>query len=200
MKLDKVFMGSVLSLYDELISNGISMVYIGKFTQDTTTFFSGKFEDEMELNAEDKKTKKRVFHTLVEILQNMQRHSVELKDSIDFGSGLFMLGKKDTFYYIITSNRIESHAIPNLTRALETVNNSTIEELRTMYKKQLRDGKLSRKGGAGLGLIDIARKTGEKLEYLFLPIDRETQYFVLKSEIDTLKIKEEINKKRLKKQ
>jgi hypothetical protein len=29
----------------------------------------------------------------------------------------------------------------------------------------MREGSLSEKGGAGLGLIDIARKTGEKLEY-----------------------------------
>ena len=188
MKLDKHFMGSVLSLYDELLTNGISIVYIGKFTQKITTFFSAMLEEEMEEKSENKKTRKRVFHSLVEILQNMQRHSVHITHDVETGSGLFMLGKRDDVYYIITSNTISKATIPDLTRAIETVNNSTIEELRKMYKKQLRDGSLSEKGGAGLGLIDIARKTEEKLDYLFIPINSELYYFVLKAEINTLTI------------
>ena len=38
-------------------------------------------------------------------------------------------------------------------------------------------------GGAGLGLIDIARKTEQKLEYQFLPIDDDSYFFILKVEI-----------------
>ena len=185
MKLDKHFMGSILSLYEELLTNGISIVYIGKFTQKITTFFSAMFEEEMEEKSENKKTRKRVFHSLVEILQNMQRHSVQITKDVEKGSGLFMLGKRDDVYYIITSNTISKNTIPGLTHAIETVNNASIEDLRGMYKKQLRDGNLSEKGGAGLGLIDIARKTQEKLEYLFIPIDNNLYYFILKTEINT---------------
>jgi len=54
-----------------------------------------------------------------------------------------------------------------------------------MYKKQLREGKISGKGGAGLGLIDIARKTGNHLDYMFFPADDTTKYFVLKVRVDT---------------
>ena len=194
MKLDKHFMGSILSLYEELLTNGISIVYIGKFTQKITTFFSAMFEEEMEEKSENKKTRKRVFHSLVEILQNMQRHSMQITKDVEIGSGLFMLGKRDDVYYIITSNTISEATIPDLTRAIETVNNASIEELRKMYKKQLRDGNLSEKGGAGLGLIDIARKTQEKLEYLFIPIDNNLYYFVLKTEINTKTIMADNNK------
>jgi len=59
-----------------------------------------------------------------------------------------------------------------------------------MYKKQLREGKISGKGGAGLGLIDITRKTGNPLDYMFFPADDKNKYFVLKVKVDSA-LKEE---------
>ena len=44
-------------------------------------------------------------------------------------------------------------------------------------------GELSSKGGAGLGLIDIAKKTGNKFEYHFLPIDDNFSFFILISKV-----------------
>ena len=52
-----------------------------------------------------------------------------------------------------------------------------------MYKKQLREGILSPKGGAGLGFIDIRRKTGNHLDYSFVKIDKETSFFIFTSTI-----------------
>ena len=54
-----------------------------------------------------------------------------------------------------------------------------------MYKKQLREGTLSEKQGAGLGLIDIARKSTSKLHYQFIPLDEGHSFFILKVEIET---------------
>ena len=53
-----------------------------------------------------------------------------------------------------------------------------------MHYSQLRDGELSNKGGAGLGLIDIARKTSKKIKYEFIPINARYSYFLLKVVID----------------
>ena len=66
---------------------------------------------------------------------------------------------------------------------IEKINDSSIAELKQMYMKQIKEGKLSDKGGAGLGLIDIARKTGEKYQYQFLPIDEKYCFFILKVEV-----------------
>jgi len=184
MELDVGFMSSILSLSDELINNGISVVYIGKFNQQITKLFTAMYEQEMEQQSESKKTRRRVYHTLVEILQNMQKHSTEITENFNLGSGIFMIGKTEDTYYIITSNKVHRKDILLLTQAIEMVNSCSQEELKQMYKKQLKEGKISTKGGAGLGLIDIARKTGEKLDYLFFPVAND-DYFVLKVEINT---------------
>ena len=47
----------------------------------------------------------------------------------------------------------------------------------------MKEGRLSEKGGAGLGFIDIARKTGNQLEFHFLPIDEGSSFFLLTSSI-----------------
>ena len=60
-----------------------------------------------------------------------------------------------------------------------------------MYRKQIREGKLSDKGGAGLGLIDIARKIGEPLNYQFLQLDEKNYFFILKVEINSKKFGKE---------
>ena len=41
------------------------------------------------------------------------------------------------------------------------------------------NGMMSEKGGGGLGMIDIARKSGEKLVYNFTPINEITTFFSL---------------------
>ena len=51
----------------------------------------------------------------------------------------------------------------------------------------MREGRLSDRGGAGLGFIDIAKKTGEKLIYSFLKINEKRSFFVLTSTISRLK-------------
>lgn len=188
MELDVNFMRSILTLYDELISNGVSVVYIGKFTHQITKMFTAMYEQEMEMHPGTRTAKKRVYHSMVEILQNMQKHSNELVGDYSLGNGIFMIGKRDEIYYIITANTVSKHEMVSITHAIEMVNSSTQEELKRMYKKQLKEGKISKKGGAGLGLIDIARKAGSKLEYLFLPINNNQEYFVLKVEIDTHKL------------
>ena len=53
------------------------------------------------------------------------------------------------------------------------------DELKDMYKFILNHQKLSAKGGGGLGLVDIARKTGNKLEYTFQHYQDDYYFFNL---------------------
>jgi len=94
---------------------------------------------------------------------------------------------KKSIYYILTINKIHASKEEKIKKAIDCVNDATPEELNEMYKKQLKDGKIGEHGGAGLGLIDIARKTENKIEYMFLPINVAEEYFILKAEVDPIK-------------
>ena len=173
-----------MGIYNELEDNGISLVYIGKFNHKITKMFTALTGDETDMNNETKSVKRKLHHSVVEILQNMTKHSAQLFEDVKFGKGLFMLGKKNNLYYIMTANKVSCTDKDKLIPALEEVNNATHEELKLMYKTQLRDGHISERGGAGLGLIDICRKSGNKLAYHFLPLDKKHEYFILKVKVD----------------
>ena len=147
-------------------------------------------ESDMEKQSEERSVQRKVYHVMVETLQNMNKHSDEIKEG-KIGSGLFIIGKKADTYYIITSNMVASRHKDALEQSLNAVNSANKEELKEMYKKQIKEGKLSSKGGAGLGLIDIARKTGETLNYQFLQLDNENFFFILKVEINAKKFAKE---------
>ncbi|MEL6535893.1 MAG: SiaB family protein kinase [Bacteroidota bacterium] len=187
MKLDVSFIKLVLNLYDEMRVNGISLVYLGEFNHQITKMFTNMQEEELTRKDEERKTIRRVYHAMVETLQNMNKHSDELMEPGQVGSGFFVIGKKEATYYIITSNKVANDKIPGLKSALEEVNSATPQELKEMFKKQIKEGSLSDKGGAGLGLIDIARKSGYPLDYQFLPLDQTHSFFILKVEIHARK-------------
>jgi hypothetical protein len=181
------FIKSVLSLHDEMNRNGFSLVYEGEFNHDVMKMFTSMTEKGMDKSNEERSVKRKVFHVMVECLQNMTKHSDEYSDNYRVGSGLFIVGKKDENYYVITANKVQKERIDYLQEMIDEINSKSKDELKALYKKQIKEGSLSDKGGAGLGLIDIARKTGQKLEYQFLPLDNDNFFFLLKVKISTSK-------------
>jgi hypothetical protein len=172
-------------LYDSFEDHGISLVYVGKFNHTITKVFTALTSEDVENLNEAPKVQRTLHHSMIEILQNMTKHSDNMFHEISFGKGLFMLGKKNDAYHIITANIVDDKQEAQLREAIDELNSCTPQELKAMYKKQLREGKISGKGGAGLGLIDITRKTGNPLDYMFFPADEDKKYFVLKVKVDS---------------
>ena len=122
---------------------------------------------------------------MVECLQNISKHAYDFTSS-DFlfsGRGIFLVSKCENEYSVTTGNAIDNDRIEEMTEMLETINKMDKDELKGLYKRQMKEGRLSDKGGAGLGFIDIKRKTGKELEYHFLPISNDTSFFLLTSTI-----------------
>jgi len=179
MSADITFIKSVLSLHDEMASNGFSLVYEGEFSHEVMKMFTTMAERDMDKTKEEKSVKRKVFHVMVECLQNMTKHSDDYDSEDKIGNGLFIVGKKDGVWNVITANKILRSRIDDLKDSIEYINSLSKDELNALYKKQIREGSISEKGGAGLGLIDIARKTGMKLDYQFLPLEDSENYFFL---------------------
>lgn len=179
MSADISFIKSVLSLHDEMASNGFSLVYEGEFSHEVMKMFTTMAERDMDKSNEEKSVKRKVFHVMVECLQNMTKHSDNQDEGDKIGTGLFIVGKKDDVWNVITANKIQNEKIDDLKGSIDYINSLEKDELNALYKKQIREGSLSDKGGAGLGLIDIARKTGRKLDYQFLPLEDKINFFFL---------------------
>jgi hypothetical protein len=98
-------------------------------------------------------------------------------------SAIFMIGKHANEYIITTGNPINIEKVEGLNRKLEQINGLDKEGLKALYKDIIKNGDLSDKGGAGLGFVDMARKSGQKLEFDFQPINEKISFFSLKTTI-----------------
>ena len=179
-----LFLDYVYEIYNTMRSKEISLVYEGEITHEITKAFTSLTESNMGKEQENSSVQRKVFHVMVECLQNISKHSEagDMYQSKD-GRGIFMIHKNDNKYSITTGNAILNKNIASLKAMLDNINSKNKEELKALYKKQIKEGRLSEKKGAGLGFIDIARKTGNKLEYNFREVNETTSFFILTSTV-----------------
>ncbi len=189
LKDSKKALDFVYDFYLKMKKNNINLAYEGEITHQITKAFTSLTENSMIRDEDYTSVQKKVFHVMVECLQNISKHAerqfnfVSSKD----GRGIFLVSKDEKEYNVTTGNVIKNEKIPELKELLELINSLSKEELTKLYKQKIREGRLSEKGGAGLGFIDIARKTGQKLVYSFIKIDEDKSFFVLTSTISRLK-------------
>ncbi|MES2592477.1 MAG: SiaB family protein kinase [Bacteroidota bacterium] len=171
----------IYGFYDKMEQNNIMLSFKGDITSDLLTSILQIMEAKLDNWQEEPKVKKKVYNVLVECLQNLYHHMDEMAPNQDdrVRSAIFMIGKIDGVYNIITGNYIKNENIPNLKKLLDSINLLSKEELKEYYKEILNNGEMSLKGGGGLGMIDIARKTGGKLNYDFTHVDEKYSFFSL---------------------
>jgi len=169
----------VLYLFNAMQKDNLGYVYRGRFTQEITDNILALTENKLEKEEHSSKIKKRVYSILVECLQNITRHQDDAKNDLPDSMGLFVIQKQDDKYFITTGNMVMNNNIDYIKNLIETINGLEKEELKNYYKMVLEDGSLSAKGGAGLGLIDMARKSGNKLLYQFRPVENDSSFFYL---------------------
>lgn len=164
----------------------VMLSFKGEVTSDLLTSILQIIETKMETLEEPPKIKKKVYNILVECLQNLYHHIDEdnVRTKQDEKSALFMIKKSAKGEYsIMTGNYIASENVKLMSNRLDRINGMDKEELKTYYKEVLNNGEMSEKGGGGLGMIDIARKSGKKLEYNFNKIDESFSFFSLKIKV-----------------
>ena len=161
----------------------VLLAYKGSITPDLITnvleVIESKLDDINTISA----VKKKIYNVLVESLQNLFHHIDELpdkiKDEFDARFGVLVVSREDDFYRISTGNFVRKSKVRQLRDKIDKINSLSREELKDMYKFVLNHQKLSAKGGGGLGLIDIAKKTGNRMEYSFHNYNNEFDFFNL---------------------
>ncbi|MDT8401846.1 MAG: SiaB family protein kinase [Bacteroidales bacterium] len=164
-----------------MMEDSLLFVYRGAVTGQNSVALLSLLEKEM-LNSEFGLTgRKRLFMFVLESLQNVSRH---INTSEHACMSLVVYSKNDSGYTVSTGNVIHNEEEEGLRKQLVVLNTLAKDELRALYREKLGSTSLSDKGGAGLGLIEMARKTGNKLDFDFLRLDEELLYFVLSKSVD----------------
>ena len=157
--------------------NDIMLVYCGEFSQELNktllSFTERKFKAD---NVEDN-TRRKIFNIMVEVLQNISKNKVEKLENTPDIEAVFILGTNQNDYLLISSNIIKNDKIAALKNRIDQVNLLDKEGLKNLYKEVRLNTSFSDKSGAGIGIIDIARKSENKLEYSFEEVNSEYSVF-----------------------
>lgn len=174
-------MNFIHDLHRTMLAQKLVLVYDGEFTQESTKSILAMAERNLDTTGEESTIKRKVFNVMVEALQNIVKHSDELVDGeAKSHSAIFLIGKDNQRYSIMSGNPIRKENIGKLTATLERINGLDKEGLKELYKEIIKNTTISEKGGAGLGFVDMARKSGDRLEYTFPEMNSEYAFFCLK--------------------
>ncbi len=179
----QVFPDLVYQFHQTISPLDVKLIYEGEINHEIMKVFTSLTE--RELKGEQFKGQKKVFNIMVESLQNISKHSTSSHgpENQEVGNGIFLISNNDTELNIVTGNIIDIEKKAFLEEKLSYINTLDKESLREFYKKTLKEATLSQKGGAGLGFIDIARKTQNKLLFKFHDLDDDRSFFILSSKI-----------------
>jgi hypothetical protein len=174
-------MNYIYDLHHTMMSQKLILVYQGDFTQESTKSILAMAERNLDSSGEESSIKRKVFNVMVEALQNIVKHSDELVDGeVRSHAAIFLIGKEANRYCIMSGNPIRKANVPILKQKLDQINGLDKDGLKDLYKDIIKNTTISEKGGAGLGFVDMARKSGEKLEFDFPEMSADYCFFCLR--------------------
>jgi hypothetical protein len=173
---------TVEEIHKLVFKEDIILSYTGEITNDMVDAVLTSFKRE-DNNGMEFSTKNKIYRVMVECLENVVRHSKVTETQ--GRPSLFMLLHEGSTYEVVTGNfiyRRESEALGNL---IAELNEMTKDQIKEKYRYVISNGSISDdKQGAGLGIIDIAIKTGGNLDYQFVPINEDIYFYVLKATVN----------------
>jgi hypothetical protein len=156
----------------------VIMIYEGEFSQEITKSVLSMTENSFNTEKVDESVKKKVYNIMMESLQNICKHEFKgTENKIPNSESQFMISSTENQYHILTGNAIEKSIIEIIKQKIDQVNSLDADGLKQLYKEARLNSTISAVGGAGLGFIDIARKSGNKISYHFKPLTDNIYYF-----------------------
>ena len=161
--------------------DSLTLSYSGVFSDSMTDRIIELSEAYLESHEQMGKMRRKTSFLVAECFQNVVRHGVTEVNSNFFslGTDSFVIRFKDNTCFIASENVLPNEQIDGLKSKMDQVNQYDKDELKSIYKQILEGGELSEKGGAGLGLIEMARKTENRLHYSFKSLDDNNSLFYL---------------------
>lgn len=176
----------IYDLHKVMLKQSLLLVYEGEFNQEITKSVLAMAERNMDSFGEQRKVKTKVFNVMMECIQNIVRHSESYQEDI-YGknNAIFSLAKTDDHYFVLSGNPLFTTDIEKLESRLKEINLMDKLALKEEYKRIIKTGRIDPvKGGAGLGFIDMSRKSGNKIRFDFEKINDELSFFSLRMTID----------------
>ncbi|MBI5592339.1 MAG: hypothetical protein HY881_17875 [Deltaproteobacteria bacterium] len=175
-------------LYEELKSDGIIFSFSGPLSQVILESIGETVRKKMQMESTGFGTIQRVFSILVEQAQNILSYSAEITPAAGDGdetirSGVLVLGFEKPHHYVCCGNYISMEKVESLKQELSTIRDLAPDALQKLYRKRRKADPPSDSMGAGLGLIEIARRSTGPVAFDIQPINARIAFLTVKAVI-----------------
>ena len=129
------------------------------------------------------KAYKKMISVMIEALENITKYSDQVECKKQSESGFCpscYINRNGTIIELITSNPVKKEDVEMLRSRIDNVNKHDRDALKELYKTTITNGEFTPKGGAGLGFIEMAKTTGNKLEYTFKNLDNDYSLYTFR--------------------
>ena len=165
-----------------LEKEGIIFSFSGTISQSIVSSVAETIEQELISVGTGTTIIHNIFAVLTEQMQNIMSHSqdkVKKAANIYESPGITLVGydKHKEKYFVSSANMINSDAQPGIEKNLQNINSMDAVQLKQHYKELRRSGESMHARGAGLGFLEMARKSSEPLKYDFRELNTGQSFF-----------------------
>ncbi|MDE5422744.1 SiaB family protein kinase [Ancylomarina sp. DW003] len=162
------------------VSEDTLFYYKGSVGSKKVTDILDKIEAIMDEKNFPLKERKKILNILIELVQNLYHHGEKFEVDNAFKSyGCIIFNDEDGGLKIVSANFIKIERLKVFTDYIDHTNSLGPNELKALYRKVLANNHYSEKGGGGLGIINMIRKSGNKLKYCSQRTEGENFFLVL---------------------
>jgi len=174
-----------------LAQHNITVMYSGPVWAGGLDGLSNMLQRRLDLEDLPLESSQSVFSVFVEQMNNMLMYSAEKEpftresgEQLEVSKGTFILGVKGKTHFVYTGNVVSGSSAAILKERIDHLNNLEGKELRKYYRERLNaENDNPESKGAGLGLIEIARRASSKIAYDISEHDSGNKYFTMYVEI-----------------
>jgi len=184
----------LLGFRTQLSRSGIIFAYCGYVTEPVLTGVGDALKQKLIIDDMDTKTARSVFAVFVEQMQNIIRYSAEKGDphstsgddngpASELRYGIMTITREGGSFVVNAGNLIDKADVEPLRAKLEQIRSADKDALKAMYKETLKSEPEEGSKGAGVGFIEIARRSSRPIAFDFTEVDDRFAFFALEAEI-----------------
>jgi len=169
------------------LEKGTIIDYSGSIHYETIGELIHEFKNHVHILGVHIATYKKVLLVMIESLENIMKYGAYPPSAGENDPSVcpeFTIMKDGDRYFVTSSNSMDRRNVPELEARLAYLNTLTPQGVKEFYKETITNGEFTQQGGAGLGLIEMVKISGNKVDYDFHPVDDHYTTFRLKITID----------------
>ncbi len=151
--------------------------HLGIVSQDLINSLADTIEDILLSIGEDKTRIKRIFSIFIEGCRNIRSHGSLDENNLQIA--YFMVVRSQGTYRIYFSNLIPNGDVERVKSYVCDLNNTNLDEIKTMHQSSLLNYVQNQKDGSGSGLLIMRMRSFNQLDTFFTRLNEQLSLFTV---------------------